>query len=332
MLKVLQVAFGLMHQHLASGPKVVVRWYIELVSLLCRRLPRDWAAHMQVSVSGARVRPWSQKEFPARVVEVGVGTKIRLTPHLGEFDEAVLFSRRLDYEQEVFMWLEQNAAKAYDIVIEIGANVGVYTCFLDALIKTNPNARLSEVVAFEPSQEAYRRLLINLAANDARSVKTFNAAVAGEAGFHASFEPRNHLTNGSFRKAFSQMFSSEVDERTVLAVAPSDLGRFLKGRRHSLIKIDVEGYEVTLLEGMAEIIGVHHPDFLIEVLEGLPEELEAIEALRPYRRFLIAKDGLQPHSRLFASETMRDWLLVHPGSLASTGQAGPRYASSGAQT
>ena len=223
----------------------------------------------------------------------------------------------MDYEQEVFVWLEQNAPKAYDIVIEIGANVGIYTCFLDALIKADPEARLSEVVAFEPSPEAYRRLLINLAANDVRAIKSFNAAVAEKAGFHAFFEPRNHLTNGSLHKDFSQIFSSEVDERTVLAVAPADLGHFLKGRQHPLIKIDVEGYEATLLEGMSEIIGAHRPDLLIEVLEGLPEKLEAMEALRPYRRFLITRDGLKPHPRLFASGSLRDWLLVHPSSLTS---------------
>ena len=75
---------------------------------------------------------------------------------------------------------------------------------------------LREVVAFEPSQEAYRRLLINLAANDARAVRTFNAAVARDAGFRTFFEPRNHLTNGSFHKEFSQIFSDDVDEWTVL--------------------------------------------------------------------------------------------------------------------
>jgi FkbM family methyltransferase len=317
MLKLVQAVFGWIHNRIAPGPKIVVRWYIELVSAICRHLPRKWTAHMQISVSGGRVRPWSQKEFPARVVEVGVATKILLAPHLGEFDESALFARRMDYEQEVFAWLEQNAPKAYDIVIEIGANVGIYTCFFDALIKATPDARLTGVVAFEPSQEAYRRLMVNLAANDARAVKSFNAAVAAKAGFHAFYEPSNHLTNGSFHKDFSQIFSNQVVESTVLAVAPSDLGHFLKGKRHPLIKIDVEGYEATLLQGMAEIIDAHHPDLLLEVLKGLPEELEAMAALQPYRKFLITKDGLRPHPRLFASETMRDWLLVHPDSLTS---------------
>lgn len=313
-MKILQAFFRGLHTRLAPGPKPVVRWYIELISLICRRLPRAWATHMKISINGYAL-PWSEKEFPARPVDVGLATKIHLTPHLGEFDEAALFVTRLEYEQDVFVWLEQHAARSYDIVIEIGANVGVYTCFFDALIKASPGARLREVVAFEPSREAYRRLLINLAANDASEVRTFNAAVAREAGFLAFFEPRNHLTNGSLHKEFSQIFSNDVDEQTVLAVAPADLGHFLKGRQQPLIKMDVEGYEATLLESMAEIIAAHQPDLLIEVLDGSPEELEAIEALKPYRRFLIAKDGLHLHPRLFANDSMRDWLLVHPRSL-----------------
>jgi FkbM family methyltransferase len=297
-----------------------VRLYIELISSISRRLPRTWTTHIQSSVSGYAL-PWSQKEFPPRTVEVGTATKIRLTPHLGEFDETALFSRRMDYEREVFVWLEQHATGSYDIVMEIGANVGIYTCFIDALIKATPEARLKEVVAFEPSQEAYRRLLNNLTANEARVVQPFNAAVGKEAGFRSFFEPKNHLTNGSFLKEFSQIFSGDVSETSVLAIGPADLHRFLKGRQRPLIKMDVEGYEATLLSDMAEIIDIYCPDFLIEVLEGSPEELEAIEALKLYRRYLIVEDGLQLHPRLFAAEGHRDWLLVHPSSQVPTPSA-----------
>jgi len=58
-------------------------------------------------------------------VVVGARTKIRLVPHLGEFDEAALWSRRLGYEDAAFLWLESNTADRYDIIVEIGANVGV---------------------------------------------------------------------------------------------------------------------------------------------------------------------------------------------------------------
>lgn len=303
------------HKRLAPAPKFIVRIYIALISLISRQLPIQWATHIHSSVGGYAL-PWSEKEFPPRTVRVGNATKIQLTPHLGEFDEWALFSKCMTYEQQVFEWLELNAATSYDTIIEIGANVGVYTCFFDELIKRNPTARLKEIIAFEPSKEAYRRLLNNLASNDAAAVRPYNAAIGKASGFMSFFEPQGHLTNGSFFKEFAQIFSDDVAERPVVSVGAADLARFLEGRRHPLIKLDVEGYEGPLLATMGELIVAHRPDFLIEVLRDAPEEIEAIEVLRPYLRVLIAKDGLQVHPRLFASETNRDWLMIHPNSLA----------------
>jgi len=74
---------------------------------------------------------------------------------MGEADQSVLFTKRLDYEQPVFCWLEKNATERYDIVIEIGANVGLYTVFLDALIRRNPVSRLRTLVGTNESLESY---------------------------------------------------------------------------------------------------------------------------------------------------------------------------------
>ena len=62
---------------------------------------------------------WPEIAFAPRSALVGVGTEIRLIPHLGEFDQVVSFKKRLDYETPVFCWLERNAVD-YGLVIEIG--------------------------------------------------------------------------------------------------------------------------------------------------------------------------------------------------------------------
>ena len=51
---------------------------------------------------------WPEIAFVPRSALVGVRTEIRLIPHLGKFDQAVLFKKRLDYETTVFCWLERN--------------------------------------------------------------------------------------------------------------------------------------------------------------------------------------------------------------------------------
>ena len=318
MKNTLKYLFGIVHRLLAPAPKIVVRPYFAVISAISRRLPDHWATHIQSSVGGLSL-PWKHREFPARVVKVGRATTIRLMPHLGEFDERALFSTDLPYEREVFEWLERNAPASYDIVIEIGANVGVYTCFFDALIKRSPSSRLKEVIAFEPSPEAYRRLLNNLAINEAIAAYPFNAAIATTSGFMPFFEPTGHLTNGSFLRQFSEIFSTDVVERRVISLAVSDLADFLGRRHHPLIKLDVEGYEGQLLSQMEGLVGEHKPDLMIEVLGEAPDEIEAIEFLRPYRRMLITKEGLEAHPRLFANPDSRDWLLLHPDSPIESG-------------
>ena len=82
---------------------------------------------------------WPEIAFAARSALVSVRTEIRLIPHLGEFDQVVSFKKRLDYETPVFCWLERNAVD-YDLVIEIGANIGVYSVQLSRalLCATDP--------------------------------------------------------------------------------------------------------------------------------------------------------------------------------------------------
>jgi FkbM family methyltransferase len=165
-------------------------------------------------------------QFGPKIVSVGHKTKISLIPHLGEFDQTALFLKTLDYEAPVFEWLATNAAMKYDLIIEIGANIGVYTVFLDALTRL-PGSKLTKIIAFEPSPEAFRRLLENLRANRARHVHALQAAVAPASGLQAFFEPAGHLTNGSFVREFAELFSESITETEVVVVDTAELERFL---------------------------------------------------------------------------------------------------------
>jgi len=129
----------------------------------------------------------------------------------------------MDYEAPVFAWLADYALNEYDKVIEIGANVGIYTVFLDALINRTLASRLRKIVAFEPSQIPYRRLLENIYANRSQHVDVFQAAVGIKSGFQPFFEPAGHLTNGSFLRDFAGIFADAVSETTVLVVGAQKL-------------------------------------------------------------------------------------------------------------
>jgi FkbM family methyltransferase len=215
------------------------------------------------------------------------------------------------YEREVFAWLEQ-ATERYDAVIEIGANVGIYSVFLDALIKARPGARLRKVFCFEPSLDAFMRLIENLRANRAAHVVPYRAAVGDARGFRTFFEPRDHLTNGSFVESFARQYSDQVAKSIVAIHHADDLAPLFEGHRKVLLKIDVEGYEPQLLASFERLIEWRRPDILLEVLPRNAEALNGIATLGHYEKSLMTSDGLRREATLRADERHRDWLLTAP--------------------
>jgi FkbM family methyltransferase len=297
------------HRLLARSERAT-RLYVGTVGAVVKHLPNRYVAGMTEWCVTAEGVPWKPLAFAPREVIVGAHTSIRLHPHLGEFDQAALFRKALDYERPVFAWLEANAAERYRAVIEIGANVGVYTVFLDALIKSSPGSRLRHVYAFEPSAQAYDRLLANLRANAAEHVTPFAVAIADATGLITFHEPEGHLTNGSFSREFAAQFSPSVRASTVMAVEASVLADILANQAPVLIKLDAEGAEPQILAALAPVLQRHAPDLLVEVLPGIDERLERLEALAPYTRLLLTPEGASAHRGLRADPSHRDWLLT----------------------
>ena len=287
--------------------RALSRAYLGGLSFICRNIA---SAAFADNTAALLARPyWPDITFHPRRVILGSTTEVRLTPHFGEFDWEALFRRRLGYEQAVFRWLEANVCADYDAVVEIGANVGVYTVFLGLLARRNAGGRLRSVFSFEPSPRAFARLSENLACNGLPSDRAFRLAVGARAGFETLYEPAGHLTNGSLVEDFARIFSPTVRETPVCVVTPDQLEALLVGHERILFKIDVEGYEPELLRAFAGVAERLRPDFLIEVLEGAAGQLEALEHLADYERLLIGDEGLVRHERLFADRTRRDWLL-----------------------
>lgn len=303
-----------LHGRLARGPYPLARGYIWLMSWISRTLlPVSLQRRVRNSVC-SHGHKWPEMGFGAHRVRLGTGTEVALVPHWGEFDQEALFLTTLEYETPVFAWLEDNVADTYDLILEIGANAGLYTVFFDALLKRAPAAasRKPRVVAFEPSREAYRRLMANLAANDARHVTPYQVAIGETSGLVPFFEPKSHLTNGSLLREFSAIFTDEIEETMAVVLAASELARWLAATDRALLKIDVEGYEPTLLTGLAPLLQQHHPDILIEVLPYTLDALNDHPALVGYDKYLLLPGGPQKASAFQASKQHRDWLLRWP--------------------
>jgi len=242
---------------------------------------------------------------PARVA-LAPGIDVTIIPHLEEFDFAAHLYRRMNYETEVASWLLD---RKYDVVIEIGANVGIYTLLFSKLWPA------SSIYCFEPSRKAYRRLLENLALNDCPNVFPLNCAVAQQTGLVDFYEPDGHLTNGSLDRSFASLFSGSVNSTKVASLSGNELRRLVPAGANLLLKIDVEGAEPIVVHSLEPLISDARPDILIEVLPQTADALNEQAMFASYHLFQLEPAG--PRERpAFVAGQHRDYALVpHPVGL-----------------
>ena len=135
------------------------------------------------------------------------------------------------------------------MILDVGANIGFTTA---VMTKRLPNAR---IFSFEPDSEPFGYLRETVRLNNLSKVETINKALAaapGRMAFHC--HPRgagaSHLAGDqSLRDGNQTVEVSTVDiERASRALARVDL-----------IKIDVEGFEIDVLEGARDTIAADRP-------------------------------------------------------------------------
>jgi len=239
---------------------------------------------------------------------LGRSTKVRLRPHFDEFDFEVLLGRHLDYERELFEFIEPRIHD-YNVMIEIGANVGVFSAFVGATAHAQSHAL--SVFAFEPGRTAYARLIENLQLNGLDDVQTFNCAVGCETGFADFFEPVGHITNGSLSREFALQFNEDVRCVRTLVVNGKLLDEIATDSDRILIKMDVEGAEPMILRTLEPMLRRLSPDLLIEILPPTASELNRTTFLQEcgYRLWHLTTDGPVEREQ-FSAGAGRDYFLT----------------------
>jgi FkbM family methyltransferase len=131
-------------------------------------------------------------------------------------------------------------------VVDIGANQGLYTLLLSAIVGAS-----GSVVAFEPDPELFEVLSYNCRTNSARNVCLYAVALGSTTG--PATLARSLLNAGDNRLASGQR--SEVVRRVQIMVATLDE---IFGDSHvDFIKMDVQGWEWEALKGMARVLEVN---------------------------------------------------------------------------
>jgi len=205
---------------------------------------------------------------------------------------------QLDLRREKDLWLgtyEPALLNAIDgfaapglIAYDVGANIGYVSLALAIAV-----GKAGQVVAFEPLPENLDRLRANMALNSAGSrVQVVGSAV----GARTAQEPfMRHASGGMGKLKTSKGRQTEYEGTlTVDVIALDDWIKDHQSGPPELIKIDVEGGEAAVLEGMSRTLEHDRPTLLIE-LHG-PEataEVQQILASTGYTLHAMEKGYLE---------------------------------------
>jgi FkbM family methyltransferase len=138
-------------------------------------------------------------------------------------------------------------------VIDVGANVGLYTLRMAHLV--GPSGR---VVAFEPVASTFEILTTNCRVAGCRNVSLINAAASDRCAVVSITVPRSEDGSPNFYQA---QITPGGGDQTALTITVDSLG--LTGRV-ALAKIDAEGHDAEVLYGMASLLERDRPVLIVE--------------------------------------------------------------------
>jgi FkbM family methyltransferase len=158
------------------------------------------------------------------------------------------------------------------VYVDVGANVGNHAVFFGKFLADH-------VVAVEPHPVLVPILARNLRVNGIRHASVVSCAAGAGVGtgqLSLAAETPDNIGH-------TQVTTVTEGAATVVPIMPLDglldsLARRLGDRRVTCVKVDVEGMELSVLEGAARVLKEHRPQLVVE--------LASEESRRSVRRFL----------------------------------------------
>lgn len=145
--------------------------------------------------------------------------------------------------------------------LDIGANVGLFSLVASKIV-----GNAGVVIAFEPSLSVFNDLVGNAALNGTRNFFPFNLAISRETS------TTKFQSGGGSHTGVGHL--SDTGDITVLQVNLEDMKPILAtllGERPIVMKIDVEGAEVWVLEGLRSFLTTYN--VIKAVVEISPDQL-----------------------------------------------------------
>jgi FkbM family methyltransferase len=151
----------------------------------------------------------------------------------------IMYNWIVDWEE---FHLIENYLTNEDIVFDIGTNMGFYTIWMSKFCNVN-----GKIHCFEPDCKNFRRLNRNIIINHLQNVTQINQCAVSDYNGHVNFtegkDGENHIVNSGSQSTV-KVKSIRLDDYVLLH----------KILQIAYMKIDVEGFELSVLKGSIELL------------------------------------------------------------------------------
>ena len=241
-------------------------------------------------------------------VHIDKEKKFKLKNHEYFYIEKCIFWTGIYGEWEKYsLKIWSNLSQHSEYIFDVGSNTGVYSLLAKCI---NPS---SKVYAFEPVERIYVKLNDNILLNN-YDIHTSNNAVSNKNGESIFYDHDTiHTTTASLeKKDIGENNSSIIAKKIHLTT----LDTFIEKNsipRVDLIKIDVETFEVEVIEGFLKNLNEFKPTLLIEVLnEQIASGLSKLISNLDYEIYNICEtDGLRKVEKITKSSDF-NYLICTP--------------------
>ncbi len=221
-------------------------------------------------------------------------------------------------EAEIAVLQRLIAGSKPGIVVEVGANMGVHTVPMAAALQMKGRTLL----ALEPQPVLFQQLCANLALNGRMNVRALPYACGAEEG-EVSFRRPDYQTAGNFGEVAMRPADGSETLPGMERVPCRRLDDLVGNEAVALLKLDVEGYELRVLEGADCLVQRELPALYLE-----NDRLEGSEALirwlfgRGYRLWWHLAPAYNPQNflgnarNIYGDVVAINMIALHPSSNA----------------
>ena len=163
-----------------------------------------------------------------------------------------LFRGDFEYQEVQFL---KTFLRDKDIFVDIGANIGYFSIIASKKVKQG------KVYSFEPTEKTFERLENSIKINECKNIHAFQIALSDK-----SEEREFTVSNDGFDAYNSLGNPSQGENFTRSMVQTSTFDEFKKQNNipnPTIIKIDVEGWEIPVLNGMKDTLSTDNAPLLI---------------------------------------------------------------------